>query len=148
MKYKWITVLLILSLLTNGWLIVKLSSTVEEEQIINQMNSMLNESAQLIMYDMSDEQIIQLDQTLNLTMTSAHAFRDDSKYAAEVWRQSLVMIEHFFMQVNDKDLIEELNGEKRQEIALIIMDAVEKGDIERIEENITGLISDDHQMQD
>lgn len=148
MKLSWLAVLLVISLLLNVWFIIKLSGTVEETQIADQLNAMLNETSQLIVYDMDDESIPRLEQTLKLTMSSAHAYRNESEYAAEVWHQSSILHELLYMQINEEHLISTIDGETRQEMALIIMDAVEEGTIQEIEESITQLIADDHPILD
>ncbi|WP_157100941.1 hypothetical protein [Salisediminibacterium beveridgei] len=125
-----------------------MTDTVEEKQVTDQLNAMLNESSQLIMYEMDMESVIRLEQSLKLTMSSAHAYRHESDYAAEVWYQSSILNELLFMQIDEEHLISTLDGETRQEISLILMDAVEEGTISNIEDNIVNLIEDDYLILD
>lgn len=140
MKFSVFTVLLILSLLLHAAFFFQNSQSSGPADALPHLEQMLAESAQLIMYEFNEEQMTRLDQSLHLIAISADEIKDHNNEAETLWRQTLALQDIFYEEQESERLIERVRGEIRQEISLIIQDAIEEQEIDEIESRVRELL--------
>lgn len=140
MKSRIFATLLLLSMVLNAVFIVQASQSQPPSNAMPHLERMLSESAQLIMYDFNEELLVRLDQSLHLVAISAYELKETHSQADALWRQSLALQDMFYEEVESEALIKRVRGEIRQEMSLIIHEAIEMREIDEIEAKIRDLL--------
>ncbi|ADH99542.1 hypothetical protein Bsel_2038 [[Bacillus] selenitireducens MLS10] len=148
MKFPVLGVLLVLSVLLHAAFLFQNNQSSDPADAIPHLEQMLAVSAQLIMYDFNEELMIRLDQSLHLITISADELKDHNSEAETVWRQTLALRNILYDEADSEVLVERVRGEIRQEISLIIQEAVEEGHIDEIETKIRDLLEQETSFVD